>query len=81
VQQKQIRTARVVIGAYKVGWAKGIELAKLVRRDRQDFDCAIWLHKTRAPPPGRTDVIRSTALTAHQKMQTAFCQSAGETDR
>jgi hypothetical protein len=31
----------------KVGWAKGIELAKLARRDRQDFDCATWLHKAR----------------------------------
>jgi len=29
----------------KVGWAKGIELAKLARRNRQDFDCATWLHK------------------------------------
>ena len=29
----------------KVGWAKGIELAKLARRDRQHFDCATWLHK------------------------------------
>src|ERR1700757_4891223 len=31
----------------EVGWAKGIELAKLARRDRQNFDCAIWLHKAR----------------------------------
>ena len=31
----------------KVGWAKGIELAKLARRDRQNFDCATWLHKAR----------------------------------
>ena len=31
----------------KVGWAKGLELAKLARRDRQDFDCATWLHKAR----------------------------------
>ena len=29
----------------KLGWAKGIELAKLARRDRQHFDCATWLHK------------------------------------
>jgi len=29
----------------KVGWAKGIELAKLARRHRQHFDCATWLHK------------------------------------
>jgi hypothetical protein len=27
-----------------VGWTKGVELAK---RDRQHFDCAIWLHKAR----------------------------------
>ena len=31
----------------KVGWSKGIELAKIARRDRQDFDCATWLHKAR----------------------------------
>ena len=31
----------------EVGWAKGIELAKLARRDRQHFDCATWLHKAR----------------------------------
>jgi hypothetical protein len=31
----------------QVGWTKGVELAKLARRDRQDFDCAIWLHKAR----------------------------------
>ena len=29
----------------KVGWAKGVELGKLARRDRQAFDCATWLHK------------------------------------
>ena len=31
----------------KVGWSKGIELAKIARRDRQGFDCATWLHKAR----------------------------------
>jgi hypothetical protein len=31
----------------ELGWAKGLELAKLARRDRQHFDCAIWLHKAR----------------------------------
>src|SRR5246127_2873298 len=31
----------------QVGWAKGIELAKLARRDRQHFDCATWLHNAR----------------------------------
>ena len=34
----------------EVGWAKGIELVKLARRDRQNFDCATWLHKAREMP-------------------------------
>ena len=33
-----------------VGWTKGLELTKLARRDRQDFDCATWLHKARSMP-------------------------------
>jgi hypothetical protein len=33
----------------KVGWAKGIELVKLARRDRQHFDCATWLHSCTKP--------------------------------
>jgi len=32
----------------EVGWTKGLELAKLARRDGQEFDCATWLHKARA---------------------------------
>ena len=31
----------------EVGWTKGLELAKIARRDRQGFDCATWLHKAR----------------------------------
>jgi hypothetical protein len=34
----------------QVGWTKGLELAKLARRDRQRFDCATWLHKAREMP-------------------------------
>jgi hypothetical protein len=34
----------------EVGWAKGLELAKLAKRDRQDFDCATWLHRAREMP-------------------------------
>ena len=34
----------------EVGWTKGIELAKLARRDGQHFDCATWLHRAREMP-------------------------------
>jgi hypothetical protein len=34
----------------EIGWTKGIELAKLARRDRQRFDCATWLHKAGQMP-------------------------------
>ena len=34
----------------EVGWTKGLELAKIARRDRQQFDCATWLHKAREMP-------------------------------
>jgi hypothetical protein len=34
----------------EVGWTKGLELAKIARRDRQGFDCVTWLHKTREMP-------------------------------
>ena len=33
-----------------VGWSKGLELAKVARRDREAFDCATWLHKAREMP-------------------------------
>jgi hypothetical protein len=33
-----------------VGWTKGLELAKLARRDGQHFDCATWVHKAREMP-------------------------------
>ena len=34
----------------QVGWTKGLELAKVARRDGQDFDCATWSHKAREMP-------------------------------
>jgi hypothetical protein len=34
----------------EVGWTRGLELAKVARRDGQEFDCATWLHKAREMP-------------------------------
>jgi hypothetical protein len=34
----------------EVGWAKGLELAKVARRDREHFDSATWLHRAREMP-------------------------------
>jgi hypothetical protein len=34
----------------EVGWTKGLELAKVARRDGQKFDCATWMHKARSLP-------------------------------
>ena len=34
----------------QVGWTKGLELAKVARRDGQRFEGAIWLHKAREMP-------------------------------
>jgi hypothetical protein len=34
----------------QVGWAKGLELAKLARREGQGFESATWLHKAREMP-------------------------------
>lgn len=34
----------------QVGWTKGLELVKIARRDRHDFDCATWLHKAQILP-------------------------------
>jgi len=34
----------------ELGWARGLKLAKLARRDGQHFDCAIWLHRAREMP-------------------------------
>ena len=34
----------------QVGWTKGRELAKLVRAQGHDFDCAPWVHKARTLP-------------------------------
>ena len=34
----------------QVGWSKATELAKVARRDGQQFDCATWLHRAQQTP-------------------------------
>jgi hypothetical protein len=34
----------------EVGWSQAAEMAKVARRDGQDFDCATWLHKANELP-------------------------------
>jgi hypothetical protein len=34
----------------QVGWTKGLELAKVARKDGHHFDCATWVHKAREMP-------------------------------
>jgi hypothetical protein len=48
----------------KLGWAKGIELAKLARRDRQRFDCATWLLKARQMPTEEFVSFRQSCVIA-----------------
>jgi len=37
-------------GLKEVGWTKGLELAKLARKQGERFESATWLHKARAMP-------------------------------
>ena len=34
----------------EIGWTKGLELAKMARKDGQKFNCATWLHKAKEMP-------------------------------
>src|SRR5580658_2781418 len=34
----------------EVGWSKAAEMAKVARRDGEEFDCATWLHKANELP-------------------------------
>ncbi len=51
----------------ELGWAKGLELAKLARRDRQHFDCATWLHRAREMPKEQFKQEVETELTGKEK--------------
>ncbi len=37
-----------------MGWTKARELAKVVRRERQAFDCAAWVQKARESCRGKS---------------------------
>jgi hypothetical protein len=50
----------------EVGWSKGVELAKLARRDRQAFDCATWLHKAREMPKDQFKQAVAKELTGQE---------------
>jgi hypothetical protein len=34
----------------QVGWSKATERVKVVHKDREEFDCATWLHKAKEMP-------------------------------
>ena len=34
----------------EIGWSKAAELVKVARKDRENFDCATWLHKAKDMP-------------------------------
>ena len=51
----------------EVGWTKGLELAKIARRDGQHFDCATWLHKARELP--REDFRRAVEFLPREQQQ------------
>ena len=34
----------------EIGWTKGLELAKVARKEGQRFNCATWLHKAKEMP-------------------------------
>ena len=52
-----------------VGWTKGVELAKLARREGQHFDCATWLHKARQMPKDQFKDAVEKALTGKDSEQ------------
>ena len=50
----------------ELGWTKGLELAKLARKERQRFDCAIWLHKARELPADQLRAAVEKELTGKE---------------
>jgi hypothetical protein len=56
----------------EVGWTKGLELAKVARRDGQEFDCATWLHKARSLPVIE-QAIETAALMLGSDKSRGYC--------
>jgi hypothetical protein len=63
----------------EVGWTKGLELAKLARRDGQHFDCATWLHKARQLPKEEFKQEVEKELTGRGAMKPSSSQPQGPT--
>jgi hypothetical protein len=58
---KQIRH-----GLKQVGWTKAAELAKVARRDGQNFDCATWLHTAQELPKDEFKRVVERHLTGQE---------------
>jgi hypothetical protein len=50
----------------ELGWTKGLELAKLARKERQHFKSAIWLQKARQLPADQLRVAVERELTGKE---------------
>ena len=50
----------------QVGWSKATELVKVARRDREEFDCATWLHKAKEMPKERFKCAVERHLTGQE---------------
>ncbi len=50
----------------EVGWAKGLELAKLAKKEKKHFKSAIWLHRARELPVDQLRVAVERELTGKE---------------
>ncbi len=50
----------------EVGWAKGLELAKLAKKEKKNFKSAIWLHRARELPVDQLRVAVERELTGKE---------------
>jgi len=50
----------------EVGWAKGLELAKLAKKEKKDFKSAIWLHRAHEMPTDQFRIAIEKELTGKE---------------